>query len=227
MTKNLERDRARQLRKEQGLSIIEIAEKIGVSKGSVSVWVRDIALTPEQEAYLSRSNASFRAHQAGARTNKAKFREFRQQYQNEGRAKAREGDLLHVQGCMLYWAEGNKDRAMIRFANSDPDMMIAFAKFLRQSLFVPEEKITFYVHCYIGNGVSLENIEDHWLKLLDLNRSQLRKTIVNNQPTSSQQKGRKLLYGVGHLTVTSTRYIQHVYGAIQEYMGINRPEWLE
>src|SRR5688572_30116451 len=122
MTKNIEREKARKLRQEQGLSIIEIAEKIGVAKSSVSTWVRDIELSPEQEAYLNHSNTRFRAYTAGARTNRLKFRALRQQYQEEGRIKAREGNLLHAQGCMLYWAEGTKAEQELRFANSDTDM---------------------------------------------------------------------------------------------------------
>jgi transcriptional regulator with XRE-family HTH domain len=227
MTKNVERDRARQLRQEEGLSIIEIAEKIGVSKGSVSVWVRDIILSPEHEEALRWNNKRVDAQRAGSQANVIKHRVLRQQYQQEGRAKAREGNLLHLQGCMLHWAEGTKARSELKFANSDPEMLQVFIKFLREGMCIQEEKITFRVHCYTGNGLLLEEIEDYWLTLLSLRRYQIRKSIVNNQPISSQQKGRKLIYGVGHLSVNGTRYIQHVYGAIQEYTGINKPEWLD
>lgn len=41
------REHARQLRA-QGVSVIQITEQLGVSKGSVSVWVRDIQLTIAQ-----------------------------------------------------------------------------------------------------------------------------------------------------------------------------------
>lgn len=83
------------------------------------------------------------------------------------------------------------------------------------------------VHCYLGNGLTLDEIHDYWLNLLRLSGSQVRKGAVNVQPVSSQQKGRKLIYGVCHLSVTSTRYVQHIYGAIQEYTCINKPEWLD
>ena len=46
--KTEERFLARQLRKEEGLSIGKIASRLGVSKSSVSLWVRDIELTNEQ-----------------------------------------------------------------------------------------------------------------------------------------------------------------------------------
>jgi hypothetical protein len=36
-----------------------------------------------------------------------------------------------------------------------------------------------------------------------------------------------LPYGTGRLSVHSTDVIQSIYGAIQEYAGIDRPEWLD
>jgi hypothetical protein len=41
------------------------------------------------------------------------------------------------------------------------------------------------------------------------------------------EKRRKLPYGVCELSVGSAKYMQHIYGAIQEYAGIDRPEWLD
>lgn len=227
MTKNIQREQARLLRQEQGMPINDIAKQIGVSLSSVSVWVRDIKLSPEQENNLRWNNKRAAAQLTGSQTNVTKHRAIRQQYQEEGRAKAREGHLLHSQGCMLYWAEGRKSRDQLKFGNSDPEMLVLFIRFLRQALNIPEDKITFHTHCYLGNGLSLEDIESYWMKLLQIDPTQIRNSVVNNQPVSSQQKGRKLLYGVGYLTVSSVRYIQHIYGAIQEYTGLNKPEWLD
>ena len=36
----------------------------------------------------------------------------------------------------------------------------------------------------------------------------------------------KLPYGTCRLSVHSTAIVQHIYGAIQEYAGFDRPEWL-
>src|SRR3954451_14924427 len=47
--KTRERERARQLRRDEGASIKEIARRVGVSVSSVSTWVRDIELTAEQQ----------------------------------------------------------------------------------------------------------------------------------------------------------------------------------
>lgn len=49
--KRLEKERVRELRR-TGASVKSIAEKVGVSQSSVSVWVRDIPLTDEQKRKL-------------------------------------------------------------------------------------------------------------------------------------------------------------------------------
>jgi predicted transcriptional regulator len=54
--KLIERDEARRLRREEGLAIRVIAEQLGVSKSSVSVWTRDIELTEEQHEQLRQAN---------------------------------------------------------------------------------------------------------------------------------------------------------------------------
>lgn len=225
MTKSDEREKARALRK-QGKSVKEIATEIGVSRSSVSLWVRDIELTTEQFQALEDRQRQYGDKHKGSKAVKVKYKEIRLQYQEEGRQKAREKDLLHSQGCMLYWAEGNKDRSMIRFANSDPDMLILFCKFLRESLLIEESKMLAVVHCYLNNGLTQEEIENYWCSTLQISKTQLRKTQLK-QPISSQQKGRKLLYGVCNIDVYSVQHIQHIYGAIQEYAGINKPEWLD
>jgi len=51
-----ERNRARILRREHGLSVRHITKVLGVSKSSVSLWVRDIELAPEQVARLKDGN---------------------------------------------------------------------------------------------------------------------------------------------------------------------------
>jgi hypothetical protein len=50
---------------------------------------------------------------------------------------------------------------------------------------------------------------------------------VNSVSKASLLKRRNTLpHGTCRLTVHSTVIVQHLYGAIQEYGGFDRPEWL-
>ena len=190
------------------------------------MWVRDIVLTEEQQAALHKQHYAYWAQTRGAHTNAIKGRERRVIYQEEGRQKAREGDPLHLAGCMLYWGEGAKNRNPLKMSNSDAGMLAFYLCFLRESLQVTNDRIVVRIVCYLGNGLSQEDIELYWLEALCLPAKCLRPTTINIQPISSQQKGRKLLYGTTEIAVHETQLAQHVLGAIQEYAGIEKPEWL-
>jgi hypothetical protein len=201
----------------------QIAARLGVSPGSVHLWTRDIAISPEHAARnLERARANFSA--TWSELNRAR----RRAAQLEGRAHAREADPLHLAGCMLYWGEGHKSRGSVRLTNSDPNLLAFFKRFLTECLAVEAERLTVSFHVYLGNGLTLRQIEDHWLEVLDLPRSCLRKHVINPLPTSSSGKKRnKLPYGDCQLSLSDTRIAQHIYGAIQEYAGFEEPRWLD
>ncbi|MGH2925548.1 MAG: hypothetical protein ACRDK1_06195 [Solirubrobacterales bacterium] len=221
--KPIERELARRLRREQGMPMKRIAARLGVSSSSVSLWVRDIELDPGHRERNRRQEYARRAT-TWSDLNRAK----RISYQEDGRRAARQGNPLHQAGCMLYWAEGSKERNAVIFANSDLQMMRFFHRFLRDCFSIPPERFGFRLNVYTGNGLSIRQIEDHWLMGVGLPRASLRKHTVNNYPNSSSgRKRNKLPYGVGSLTLFSTSVVQHIYGAIQEYAEFDEPRWLD
>jgi hypothetical protein len=222
---------ARRLRRDHGLSFKRIARELEISPATAHQWTRDIELTEAQEKRLRRGPsgpASPAAVAARAATWRRKCRARRETYQREGRQRARLRDVLHMAGCMLYWAEGSKSRNTVKLANSDPDLVAFFCRFLREALDVQEADIRFALNVYLGNGLALEQIEEHWLDTLQLPRSCIRKHTINSKPTSSSgRKRNKLPYGVATVRVQSTQIVQHIYGAIQEYAGFENPAWLD
>lgn len=130
---------------------------------------------------------------------------------------------------MLYWAEGAKTGNTVHLANSDPAMMDLFVRFLRECFSLTSEDLTFNLNVYTNNGRCIEEIEDYWIALLGLSRRCARKHVVNHYPTSSSgKKFNKLPYGVCSVKVKrSTWLLQHIFGAIQEYSGIDQPTWLD
>jgi hypothetical protein len=221
-----ERTEARRLRREEGMSMKDIARQVGVSVSSVSIWTRDIELTPEQIAALATHNHRLGGQRRGQRARAEGALVRRLISQLEGRALARRGDMLHQAGCMLYWAEGAKSRNRVVLANSDPHMLRFFKRFLKECYAVEDDRFAFSVNCYVNNGLSLDEIEKRWLTVLDLPRACLRKATINNPSRSSKQLKRNLPYGTGRLEVCSTVIVQSIYGAIQEYAGFDEPSWI-
>jgi hypothetical protein len=223
--KTAERTQARELRRE-GRSMKEIARLVGCALSSISAWTRDIELTEEQCKSLRSRNPAING-QVVAAANASRARARRRLYQEHGRRLARRGARQHAAGCMLYWAEGSKSRNSIQFVNSDPAMVRYFVEFLRVHYDVCDEAFRIDCNLFADHVERQREIEEFWLNTLGLPSSCLRKSTVNVYSKHSQKKRRnKLPYGTVRVCVHSTEIVQSIYGAIQEYGGFERPEWL-
>jgi hypothetical protein len=80
------------------MALKAIARQLGVSVSSVSLWTRDIELTPDQVAALAAQNHRHGGQRRGqeARSQNARIRRLIAQL--EGRAMARRGEPLHLSG---------------------------------------------------------------------------------------------------------------------------------
>jgi transposase-like protein len=228
VVKTEQRELARELRRDEGASIKEIAERVGAAASSVSVWVRDIELTLEQEQALRQRNPAYNRQINGSAVQAGRRRAERKEYQDEGRAQTRRGNLLHLAGCMLFWAEGCKARNAVRFSNSDPEMVRFFVRFLKTCFGVTDREIRITCNLFADHEDRQEEIEQFWLDVAGLPTTCLCTSTVNRYSKYSKKKRlNKLPYGTCRVTVNRTRVAQSIYGAIQEYGGFDRPEWLD
>jgi hypothetical protein len=222
-----ERTDAIRLRR-QGESIKAIARRLGVSVASVSTWVAGVELTTAQRARLSR-NIGMHPSQRRARALRSDvFRVRRAAAQLDGRLYARAGDPLHVAGCMLYWAEGDKQRNQVRIANADPEVLRLFLRFIRAYFVVPEDRIRVTLYLYEDHRLRVRALENAWLEWLELTRRSLLPSRLNPYSRASKRKRTNVLpFGTCHICISRTEIAQHIFGAIQEYGGFERPEWLD
>lgn len=217
-----ERLEARKLRSE-GISLKTIAKMLSQPFSSVRQWVIDIELTQEQKKKLSDLNESNRSR-AHSETRKKRRLEF----QKSGAMMAQKHEWNFAAGCMLYWGEGSKDKNSVVMTNTDPELLLFFLNFLRTFYEVKNDEITINVYAYSGNGKTKEEIESYWCEKLGLPRSALRKTLMDYDLRSKKGNRNTIhLYGGCRLRVkSSTRIVQSIFGAIQEYGSFKREEWL-
>jgi hypothetical protein len=194
----------------------------------VSLWVRDIELTDEQKAALLARNPAYNRQLNGWTVMARRRRVARLGAQEEGRALARRHEPLHIAGCMLYWAEGAKQRNQLQLSNSDPELARFFVRFLLTYFDLDPEDIRITCHLFADHVDRQRDIEHFWLRSLGLPPTSLRKSVVNRYSRSSQRKRlNRLPWGTCRVVVSRTAVTQSIYGAIQEYAGITRPEWLD
>ena len=139
------RSKAESLRR-QGLSIKEIAQRVGVSQGSVSRWCSGISLTSYQRDKLDEKRRS-----AGMKALAPWIHKNRQSKQDDIRKRDQQGrkdigrmtgrDLL-ILGLGLYWGEGYKRGSQeCGFTNSDPKILRTILAWLEKCYDIPVENI--------------------------------------------------------------------------------------
>lgn len=203
----------------QGMSLRDIAKVVRVSRSSISKWTRDIELTPEQVEYLNSRNAANGYQTLGGQRMKEKHLNLRLKWREEGKKLVPPitSDHLFIIGCMLFWAEGSKERTSLRFCNSDVGMMQLWMRFLRECFNLTNEEISVTIHCHTIASEEIRGIENYWLEKLSLPIDSLRKTYsVVNHPRSKEYRKNKHPFGVCRISVHKTEITQKIFGAITE-----------
>jgi hypothetical protein len=221
MAKPVERQRAKELR-QQGWRTHEIAKELQIRSDTIRKWVRDIELTDELRTSMSEENPHWEAQQNGGQTNKVKALEKRMVSQQAGRQKAHEGSELHLMACILYWAEGAKARNNLRFTNTDPYMLRLFMRFLREEMMIEEGLVSLQIFHHTIDTNEIARIHQYWIDWLELPQD----THVNMQlKHGTQSRKRRYLNGICAIDLNRTEVLQHIYGAIQQYIGFENPIW--
>ena len=201
-----ERQQARQLRR-NGLPLAEIAARLGVSKSSVSLWVRDVAFEPLPGPVRDRRrspNALQRRRQAEVDRLLA-----------EGRARIgrlSEREFL-VAGVALYAGEGSKRDGIVIFANSDPQMVVFFCSWLPH--FFPIDESRLRVRLYLHQGLDLTGATAFWCQLTGIPESQFSKPYrAVPDPSIRHAKHVHGCVGVRYSCTATHRSIMGLVGAL-------------
>jgi hypothetical protein len=129
---------------------------------------------------------------------------------------------------MLYWAEGTKDRNAARFSNSDIAMSALFCRFLRESLQVPTDQIQLRLNVYTNNGSRSRRSSSTGLRRLTCRPRACASTRSTScRHRAAARRGDAGSTASGRSSSSERGVVQHIYGAIQAYAGIDRPEWLD
>jgi hypothetical protein len=179
------RARARELR-EQGLDYDDIAASLGVSKSSVSLWVRDMP-RPERLSYEECRKRSAE----GSRLYWEAERPVREA-QRESVRVAAAGQMgvlskreVIIAGAIAYWCEGAKSKPhklceRVVFINSDPGLIRLFLRFLGEAG-VASVQLRFRVH--IHETADVDAAEGFWRDVTGAEPAQFqRPTIKRHNP---------------------------------------------
>jgi hypothetical protein len=188
------RAKARELRR-QGMDYEEIVAQLGVSKSSVSLWVRDLPrpprLTPERCAM--RTSERMRRYWAAERPVRA-VRRAAASAAASAAAAASIGDLtdreILIAGAVAYWCEGAKNKPhrradRVTFTNSDPEVISFFLLFL-DTAGIPRSDLAFQLQ--IHETADLASAEGFWRTLTGAPPEQFRKVFVKRHNPLTTRK---------------------------------------
>jgi len=209
-----DRIKARSMRR-RGISIVVIAQKLDVSKSTVSLWCRDIILSDKQFEKLRKNmGVSFKYGQRiAAQVNRQKKLDAIKNADIWGKnlvKKISSRELLLV-GTALYWSEGSKtdSTSTLMFINSDPDMILLMKKFLVQVMSVKLEDIVCGIQINRVHEKRIKKVLSFWQNLLKLRYSQIRKPYFVNTKISKIYENHEDYYGVCRLFVRKSKNLKY------------------
>jgi hypothetical protein len=198
-----EQQRARVLRAE-AWTLADIATELGVSKSSVSLWVRDVDFVPNPRRRTRPPRVSslhLRKMEEIARADAVAI-------ETVGRMNDRE---LMLVGVALYLGEGFKRDGQVGMANTAPSVLRLFVTWLRRCFSIDESRLR--VRLYLHDGLDLEAAESFWSALLEVPRSQFRTPYrALADPTRRRSKH---LYGCPAVTYSHSTTHRSVMGLVR------------
>lgn len=213
--KVIERQRAVTLRHE-GRSIKDIARIVGVSKASVSVWVRSIVLSKRQLGVLKTNGFSSEVIEKRRKKRLENEQEKRDEVSTLAQKDIKnisQGDLRLI-GLCLYWGEGGKThKGAARISNSDPAIIKVMMRYFREICMVEEKK--FRAHLHIHSHLDVEKAEKYWSSISDIPREQFFKTYAKPSIASKNKKD-SLPYGTFDIYVCNTKLFLQIIAQIEK-----------
>jgi len=209
------RIRAEKLRK-QGKSLGQIRSELGISKSTLSLWCRDIVLSPSQKRLISdRQIASGHAGRIkGAQVNRQKRLDAETAALAWAKSKLsmrltkREMTLI---AAALYWAEGSKSirTSGFIFVNSDPHMVELVLTWLTKYLNIPQNDIQLTVVINESHRHRENKILNFWVDLLSLSKSNFDEVYYLKGLSKKIYSNADNYYGVIRLKVKRSSFLKY------------------
>ncbi|MDO8577447.1 MAG: hypothetical protein Q7R55_01090 [Candidatus Wildermuthbacteria bacterium] len=223
MAKSLEYNKARKMRSRGG-SIRDIANAISVAKSTVSLWCRDIQLTPRQIEKLqgNRIRGGYAGRLKGARMQYERRIQRTQEFEGKGKnllGKLSVRDILSV-GLGLYWGEGTTYGRRAEFTNSDPFIIRFILRWFKQVFHFDTSRFKFYILINEIHKDRLKEVQKYWVKITGISQKSFGKTTLIKAKNKKVYANFATHYGTLKVCVKKPVEIHHqIMGMLKELEG--------
>jgi transcriptional regulator with XRE-family HTH domain len=150
MKVNILKNKATELRK-QGFSFREISGKVGISKSTASLWLKDVDLSKIAKKRIYKLGVDGRNkgnESVKNRIAKEDKKIFVAAKKSIAKCSLLKKDLKIV-CALLYWCEGGKtEQSQLTFINSDPKLIEYFLNTLRKAFNIDEKRFRVLLHVH-------------------------------------------------------------------------------
>src|ERR1700722_15493139 len=203
------RAKARELRAE-GLNYNQISARLGVSKSSVSLWVRDLPIPPGLSCEENRGGSADERPPAAAEIGGLTGRE------------------ILIAGAIAYWCEGAKSKPhrqlyCVVFINSDPGLTRLFLRFL-DTAGISRSDLAFTVCIHESGDVAAA--QQFWLEVTGASSEQFNKTsLKRHNPKTTRKNVGEDYHGCLRIAVhQSSALLRKIEGWAQAIMAVSAQE---
>ena len=213
MARFRDKEKALVLRKE-GKSYSEIKKVLGVSKGTLSAWLRNYPL----------SEARIRELRDWNQQRIERYRETRRRQREDLLHRIYEGEKVQLipllkrdvllAGLFLYWGEGGKTKpAELILSNSNPAVIKAFILWLEKSWGRKKKKLKVKLHLYRDMNIAKETA--YWVKVLNIPRTHFTKPYIKKSNFSSLTYKRSFGHGTCNIALANAMVAKRVLMGIR------------
>lgn len=181
MARRIDKNKAIKMR-ESGMSYSQIKAELGVSKSTLSLWLRDLPLSDTRLRELRDFN-QVRIEKTRATKQRKRESRLKNVFDKVSKdiGKITKRDLL-IAGFFLYWAEGGKTKNYtVTLSNTDPRMIRAFLEWIKL-LGGAIDKTYIRLHLYQEMN-ELDEIQ-YWSKQINLPKKHFRKSYIKKSKLS-------------------------------------------
>lgn len=195
--KKILRFRAIQLR-ERGWSYNVIKKRLGVSKSSLSLWLRDLPYEPNATVRRRTREGPLAAAKRRMKKRLESTLLIKKHAAKElGTITIRD---LFVLGIGIYMGEGMKSFDSVRVVNADPNIICLAVRWFKEICGLGTQHLHMVIHLY--PDVIIVDALDYWSKMSGIPVCQFGKTQIDVRKKTAKKQG-KLPYGTAHLSIRS------------------------
>jgi hypothetical protein len=210
------RIRAIEYRK-QGFSYTRIKAELGVSKSTLSLWLREYPLSKSRLWELTSGSEARIEKYRMTMKKKRDVRRKRVFDIEKERLLPLSRKELYIAGLMLYWGEGGKTVvSQISISNTDPEVITFFIRWLKVCMDIRQDQIRIRLHLYSDMDTRKER--EYWMRKLELQKENFRSSYVKNT-ASNRITYKSRGHGTCNVIVYGRGYYERVMLGIQAISG--------